>query len=179
MARLSIITCLTALGLVQCATSPQLERHLTVREGGITAVSLQQGATRLTLINHSGVTAEQADSARRNDPNLKVIPDSHVQELLDLLGGRGFFDIAGPSTETNSPAWIMVEHDKQPYLAASSFQTQEQLTAWTECFNVIFSVYNANYDFTTSSMSAGDLERESNQLNRSTQATRAKTIKKR
>lgn len=147
-------------------------------EGGVTAVSVQQAAIRLTLVNQSSLTTEEANSARQKDPNLKVIPDAQVQQLLDLFGGSGFFDIAGSAAETRSQNWIMVQHGEEPYVAASSFQTPEQLAAWTDCLQVFTHVYNNNDSFTSSAMSAEDLQRASDEINQSSQAARAKKIKK-
>ena len=156
--------------LAQCATGPDLERHLILQAGAKVALAYQEAATSLTLINQSGLTGDAADRAMQADLGLKIIPDQDVQRALDVLGGLNFFKYASDQPTPGSSKLLVVVTDRGRHLLTErNVGPNSALAAhaFAQSLEAFLKIYNHHDRFAPRKMTAEDLEKSSEKLNRS------------
>lgn len=176
--------CHRALGLgllaclVQCQSGP--ERILSVRAGQPTSVTLGFDGGTLEMVNSTGVRSADADQLRRQRPGLKIIADTEMQKLLDVLGQQEFFAHTTPRLDRRAKSYVLVAADGQRWIGsgigtgpdtARNVEQIQRFSSWVEAVRVF---YNRTENFTTAQLREEELKRSSEQINRASEEVRSK-----
>ncbi len=145
----------------QCARGPALARKVHVKPGSRALVTLQQSNISLTVINQSALTKDQAVTARKADPGLKLIPDNQVQFLLDKLGAQRFFELTSEVADPEARSWLTVLADGKKYVLSGRAGRGDHayIKQYADCISLFTTVYNANDNYAGSKMTTEDLKR--------------------
>lgn len=179
MCRRVLVLGLAAGLLSQCQSGPK--RVLEVHQGEPVRISLgnRQGLM-MEMLNSSSVRSEQADELRQKRPGLKIVADSEIQNMLDVLGHQGFFDNARPQADRLARSWIVVERGNRRWVGSGvgHGRTKEEMVAqaqryasWVEAVRIF---YNRTENFTSAQLREAELKRSSEQVNQSSREIRSK-----
>jgi hypothetical protein len=162
---------LACAGLPQCSSGPALARKIELGTGQKVVIAYRsEGAQALSVINQSALNAADGAAARKADPNLKIIPDSQVQWLLDVFGGHGFFEAAAAPAGEGSRKELMVLIDGRQSYSITERGRAEHLEAWALCLVRFLDLYNANESFTGGKLTADDLKQSGRDANARTRS---------
>lgn len=148
-------TCFLLLFFGCAASSGSLPRVVQVEEGRRVRVLLTDSASRVFAVqNRSSGSRSEIYSDRGATAQPKVVPDSDLQTLLDVLAKHGLFAHAAPVMARGARATITVEtpdrtwHWSRPAVDPTlPPNEQPQVLAFEEARNYVMLVYNSEMSF--------------------------------
>lgn len=166
-----VVSALPLALLLQCSGSPVVtSRVVAVERGERVVVGLTQSGSGHTLLLQNASYSPPVDvySDPASESLLKVLADDEMQRLLDVLGGLGMFDRAGPAAAGAREVLSVRSGDRSWFWSRLPGSTDVE--AFGNARAAVMAVYNGTTAYHRANVTSRDFAAERDRVEREGQA---------